>query len=338
MMKKIFIILISSVVLSACHSHRTYFPSDEKLPKVELHIIRFDSALLAMDDTATIYNDVQALYQSYPVFMPVWVEDIIGIPTYDTAYLCQQLPLYLNDTVYGFKQTNAREQELFASVEDIYTPIQEAFSRLVYIDNTIIIPDIYLFISGFNASIMFIDDDIAVGADMYLGSDYEYYNRVVYEYQKYTMRKECIPADVVSAYIFRHYPYAGSQNRLLDNMIYRGKMMYILAQVFPTLPSEEVMGYTKEQWRWCEKYERDIWNLMMDKKDLFKTDNLVLTSYLNDGPFTSEISQESPARIGTWIGWQIVASYMEHNPSVTLQDLLADNDAEHILQSSYYRP
>ena len=76
----------------------------------------------------------------------------------------------------------------------------------------------------------------------------------------------------------------------------------------------------------------------MDKKDLFKTETLVLSSYLNDGPFTSEISQSAPSRLGTWVGWQIVDSYMEHNDTITLQSLIAEPDAEKILEYSHYRP
>lgn len=325
------------VTLSSCHSHRQYFPNEHQLPKVEVDIIRFDSALLATTDS-TIEEDIIRLYRDYPAFMPIFVEDILGIPTSDTLYLCQQLPLFLSDTVYGFRQTNEREKEIFSSVEDIRISLSSAFSRLVYLDSTIVVPTVYLFISGFNASLLFLEDDIAVGADMYLGSDYEFYNKVVYEYQKYTMRKECIPADVVSAFLFRNYPYTGTNNRLLDNLIYRGKMMYFLNQLFPTLPEAEVMGYTQEQWQWCQRYEQDIWHLMMDKKDLFKTESIVLSSYLNDGPFTSEISQDSPARVGTWIGWQIVESFMEHNKEVSLQELITINDAEFILQQSHYRP
>ena len=64
----------------------------------------------------------------------------------------------------------------------------------------------------------------------------------------------------------------------------------------------------------------------------------MLTSYLNDGPFTSEISQQSPGRLGMWVGWRIVESYMNHHPEVTLADLLAENDAQHILEHSYYKP
>lgn len=173
---------------------------------------------------------------------------------------------------------------------------------------------------------------------MYLGSDYPYYNQVVYNYQKQTMRKECIPVDVISAFLFRTLPYTSTKSRLLDQMIYRGKIMYLTAQIFDDQPEYEVMGWTKEQWNWCVHNERAIWHLVMDKRDLFKTESLVLTSYLNDGPFTSEVSQDSPGRLGIWLGWRIVESYMAHNESVTLQDLMAEGDAQKILEQSYYKP
>ena len=76
----------------------------------------------------------------------------------------------------------------------------------------------------------------------------------------------------------------------------------------------------------------------MDKRDLFKTESIVLTSYLNDGPFTAEISQQSPGRLGMWVGWRIVESYMNHHPEVTIEALLADGDAQRILEQSYYKP
>lgn len=304
------------------------------MPPQHVEIVRFDSALLSNGTQP----DITRLYADYPVFMPVFTEDILGIAVDDTAYLAEALPQFLADTLYGFRETNAREQALFADIQDIQRELDGAFTRLCYLYPDIDIPTVCLFVSGFNASIYFADDLIAVGADMYLGSDYEYYNRVVYDYQKQTMRKECIPADVVSAYLFRLLPYTGTKSRLLDQMLYRGKVLYLLSQLFPQLPDYEVMGYTEAQWQWCEKHERAIWHLMMDKRDLFKTESLLLTSYLNDGPFTLEVSQDSPGRLGTWMGWRIAESYMEHNPEVTLQQLMAEGDAQKILEQSFYKP
>jgi hypothetical protein len=336
-MKKIFIIHYSLFILlfCACHNGRSYFPKDIEPEQVEL--VRFDKDLMNVHEQS-VAQDVKVLYDEYPVFMPLWVEDILGIPSADTAYLAQQLPAFLNDTVYGFKATNAREQAVFADVSDIEKSLGKAFSRIRYLYPETEIPSMYLFISGFVTPIFFEDELIGIGADMYLGSDYEYYNRVVYEYQKQTMRKECIPVDVISAYLFRTIPYTSTKSRLLDQMIYRGKVMYLTAQIFDELPGYEVMGWTKEQWDWCVRNERDIWHLVMDKRDLFKTESLVLTSYLNDGPFTSEVSQDAPGRLGIWLGWRIVESYMEHNETVSLQDLMSEPDAQKILEESFYKP
>lgn len=336
-MRKLLYIVVLTLALVSCQRGRQYWPKDNALESQTVDIVRFDNALLNVHE-ATVAQDIRVLYDEFPIFMPVWVEDILGIPSADTAYLEQALPAFLNDTLYGFKQTNAREQELFADITDLQSAVNKAFTRIAYLYPDTEIPALYLFVSGFQTPIYFGDELIGIGADMYLGSDYEYYNRVVYEYQKQTMRKECIPVDVVSAYLFRTLPYTSTKSRLLDQMLYRGKIMYLVSQIFDDLPGYEVMGWTKEQWDWCVKNERAIWHLVMDKRDLFKTESLVLTSYLNDGPFTSEISQDAPGRLGIWLGWRIAQSYMEHNEAVTLQELMAEPDAQKILEQSYYKP
>ena len=341
-MKKGTLFLITLFSLS-CTSHRSFFPKD--LPKCEVQVVRFDSALLNID-TTNISAYVRQLYTDYSSFMPTFCQDILGIDIEDTTYLTQALPLFLNDTLYGFKQTNQKAKEVFDDITSIKKELNIAFARILYLYPQTRIPDIMFFVSGFNASILFynpnpdnyLEEDIAVGVDMYLGSDWEYYNQVVYNYQKQTMRKECIPADVVSAWLFRNIPFESKKNRLIDNMIYRGKIMYLLSLLLPMETEAEVMGYSKQQWQWAKKYEAAIWKLMLDKQDIYKTDSPVLTSYLNDGPFTAEISQESPPRLGTYIGWQIAKSYIENNKSVTLTQLLEENDAQKILEKSHYKP
>ena len=334
-MKKILYIVLFALTLTACQNGRTYFPNDLEMQTVD--IVRFDKAVMNVHE-ATVKEDIRVLYDEYPAFMPLWVEDILGIPAADTAFLVKALPTFLNDTLYGFKQTNAQEQEVFADVNDIEKGLSKAFARIQYLYPEAEIPTLYLFISGFQTPIYFGEELIGIGADMYLGSDYEYYNRVVYEYQKQTMRKECIPVDVISAYLFRTLPYTSTKSRLLEQMIYRGKVMYLVAQIFDELPGYEVMGWTKGQWKWCEKNEEAIWHLVMDKRDLFKSESIMLTSYLNDGPFTAEVSQEAPGRLGVWLGWRIVESYIKHNEEVTLQELIAEGDAQKILENSYYKP
>lgn len=332
---RLWIIGLCTLLFCACQKGRQYWQKDIEPQAIE--IVRFDQALMNVH-ASSVAEDVKVLYEEYPTFMPLWVEDILGIPSADTAYLEKTLPEFLNDTIYGFKETNLKEQKVFADVNDIEKELGKAFARISYLYPETEIPAFYLFISGFQTPIYFGDDLIGIGGDMYLGSDYEYYNRVVYDYQKQTMRKECISVDIISAYLFRTLPYTSDKSRLLDQMLYRGKVMYLVSKIFDQLPGYEIMGWKKEQWNWCVKNEKAIWHLVMDKRDLFKTESLVLTSYLNDGPFTSEVSQESPGRLGIWLGWRIAESYMEHNENVSLQELMAEGDAQKILEESYYKP
>ena len=349
-MRKILSICLVLILVCGCRHERTYFP--QTVEPVAIDFVRFDSAILSLRtagmDTMLYIN---SLYENFEDFMPVFCEDILGIDPADTAYLRSALPKFIDDTLYGFRQTNERVALLFKDISPLKKSVCDAFSKLKYLYPELVLPEVTLFISGFNASVFFWESErdmvdlsgdmpirIAVGTDMYLGQDYEYYNRVVYNYQKQTMRPECIPADIVSAYLFRTFPYTSDKNRLLENMLYRGKLMYLLSAVFPDETEAEVMGYTTEQWQWAKRNEAQIWQSMLDKRDLFKTESPVLSSYLNDGPFTAEVSQDSPPRLGTWVGMQIVRSYMENNPQVTMQELLLDGDAQHILELSKYRP
>ena len=360
MRQKSYLILLLVALFAGCKSGRQYFP--KQVAPAEINILRFDSALLSIDAQGdSVKTDILRLYNEYPDFMGFYSEQILGIEAGDTAFMLEALPKYLTDTIYHFAEVNRQARDCFSNIDGIRSELNAAFSKIKYLYPEWQMPELTFFVSGFNASLLFwessnyqivrqpTDDQIgqnpfntplriAVGVDMYLGTDYEYYNRVVWNYQKQTMRKECIPADVVSAYLFRMLPFTSSKSRLLDNMLYRGKVMYLLSVLFPEQPDYEIMGYSKEQWEWAEKNERGVWQMIVDKRDLWKTESPVLTSYLNDGPFTAEISQDAPPRLGTFIGWHIAESYMENNPDVTMQQLMEEGDAQKVLEMSRYKP
>ena len=77
---------------------------------------------------------------------------------------------------------------------------------------------------------------------------------------------------------------------------------------------------------------------LMEKKQLFSSDWRLITQMVNPAPFTQGFSQDSPGRLGEYIGLQIVKSYMENNRNLTLYDMFAATDAEQLLRDSQYRP
>lgn len=328
-------IVIFSLALCGCENVHRYIPKDVEPIKVE--IVRFDSAQLAIR-VDSVGVGVKKLYADYEEFMPLYMEGILGLPSGDTMYFSELYAQFLIDTVMGFAQTNAKAKVMFENIDSLQESLNTAFTRLHYLYPEWEIPTVYLYVSGFNSSTMYYEDIIGAGVDMYLGSDYPYYHQMVYNYQKQTMRKECIAIDLLNMYMAYNIPYNSNKNRLLEKMIFRGKQMFLLSELLPDEPEWEILGYTKEQWDWCERYEQGIWNRIMEKRDLFKTESVVQASYINDGPFTAEVSQESPGRLGVWVGWQIVDSYMRHNEDVTIQELMLESDAQKVLENSYYKP
>ena len=144
--------------------------------------------------------------------------------------------------------------------------------------------------------------------------------------------------DVVSATLFRYFGFDGMNNALIDNMLHRGKVIYLLSVFMPDKKMNDIIGYTTKQWKWAEQYEEEIWKTIVGKKHLFSTDMQLISKYMNDAPFTSLVSQDSPGRLGTWIGWRIIKSYMERNENVTLEQLMKENNYRKILEQSHYRP
>jgi len=321
-------------LLSSC-SRNNRFKIDTNENRVNVKIHRFDKDLLTLD-TASMKAGVKRLYSKYPDFLPEFVYNVLDTTAADTNAVSHEFQKFLTDKT--FTQVNKKTLQTFDDVSDIEKKISDAFTYIHFYFPEVKLPEIYFYVSGFNRSIMMNDKFIAVGTDLYLGSDYPAYKDYTYEYMLFNMRRECVATDLVSATLFRMFVMNSSEYRLLDNMLFRGKVMYLLSVFMPNEKLEDIMGYSDEQWKWTKKNEKEIWATIIDQKHLFSTDLQLIRKYMNDAPFTAPVSQESPGRLGTWIGWQIVESYMNRNTKVSLTDLMKDSNYQKILEESGYRP
>jgi len=320
--------------LTGC-KQRNRFAIDVDKHRVEVNINRFDKALISLD-TSKMHDEIVRLYEEFPDFFPVFISNILFIDPSDTLRVVEYIREFLSDD--EFSGVNQAVLEQFADVSDIERLFSTAYTYIRYYFPEIVLPEIYFFVSGFNMSIIMADNIIAMGADKYLGSDFPLYQQITYRYMLINMNRENIAPDLISALLFRSFPMRSSHNRLIDNMLHRGKVMYLLSIFMPDVKDEFLIGYSTEQIRWSRRYERNIWAAMIDQKDLFSTDRFTIGQYVNEAPFTNRISPDSPGRIGTWIGWQIVRSYMQRNQHATLRDLVNTTEYQELLENSGYRP
>lgn len=337
LIKKYLPIALLTVLAVSCGKQERFFPKE--MTPVKIEIVRMDSAILNLPtDSAGIEEGIDILCKEQTQGIQIFSEDVLGIYDENFDELASELLGFLNDTVYGFKEINKLVKEEFADVSDIQKDFDEAFTRLHYLYPEWQLPTLYFMVSGFTSNAWGRENQVfVIGTDMYMGKDFPYYNNVVYEYQKKQMERENIAVHVVRTYIDQFF-FDKAGNRMIDRILYEGRLCYMMQQVMPGKTKAQIMGYTDEEIRWCEKFEKQIWGVICDKQDLFTTNRITIGSYVNDGPFTSEVSQESPARLGIWVGWRIVESYMKNHPEMSLQQMMELEDSQIILQESKYRP
>src|SRR4030095_3734969 len=109
---------------------------------------------------------------------------------------------------------------------------------------------------------------------------------------------------------------------LIEQMVDKGKRLYVLDRLLPFTPDTLKLGYTQNQLKGCLSNEGAIWNFFVENNLLYETDPMKIKAYRNDGPTTPELGDQSPGFICLFTGRQIVKSYMEKFPNTRLQDLL----------------
>ena len=123
-------------------------------------------------------------------------------------------------------------------------------------------------------------------------------------------------------------------------MIYNGKIMYFMDMILPNVADTTKIGYSTAQLKWCKEFQSKIWAYFLEENLLYESDFPKIQKYLTEAPFTPGLGEknESAPKLAVWTGWQIVREYMDKHPEVTLPELMADNDAQKILNESKYRP
>jgi hypothetical protein len=133
------------------------------------------------------------------------------------------------------------------------------------------------------------------------------------------------------------FPYNASNNNLVEEMIEKGKRLYVLDKLLPTTPDTLKLGYTSQQLEGCFQNEALIWNYFVKNDLLYNKESTVTQLYIKDGPKTPELGDGAPGYIGLFVGRQLVRSYMKNHPEVSLQQLIKTSNQE-ILNNGGYKP
>ena len=299
---------------------------------IDINISRYEQDLFNMD-TRNMAAGFKALYGKYP-------ENIIANGAWNNTAMLQSIKGFVSDPVIKeiYKDTEAKYADL-SDFENIITPALTLY--LTHFPNEKV-PDFCTLVSGIDfqmPSVFGYENTIFICLDMYMGKGYKQYAQAgMPKYIAARCEKKYMATDCFSkALVYKHLPDK-TLITLLDNMIYAGKKMLFTQTMFPNVEPQDILGYTKEQYNWAVSHESSVWHYLVEKNLVYDKSEDVARRMVDESPFTRDFGNDSPGRIGVFIGFQIVQSYMKTHPGTTLKDLMKMTDSQKILKESGYKP
>lgn len=295
--------------------------TEKEIEKVEVdfEVIRFDEKFA--EATPETLPDLKA---EYPYLFPKQYGDEVW-----EEKLTDTIQLELNSEVAkAFPDFSREEDEL-----------HRFFQHIKYYFPDFETPDVVTITSevDYKNKVVIAEDKLFISLDTYLGEDHHFYIGLQ-EYLKKNFRRSQILPDVAQAYAEKYVPRPQART-FLAHMIYYGKMLYLKDLWVPFRSDADKIGYTPEELQWAENNEEQIWRHFVDKELIFDTDSELYTRFLYPAPFSKfylALDNESPDRLGQYIGWQIIRKYMDRN-EVPVEKML-QTDAETIFNNANYKP
>ena len=255
-------------------------------------------------------------------------------------------PKEFTDSVSFIKIKDKQEQELFTETQKLYkdfsfveNQLSLLFKHVKYYNPKFTAPNVITMLTNidYDNRMIYVDSLLLISLDVYLGNKHQFYGDYPM-YIKENNTRDHIVVDAAKSIIDQQVPF-GVDRSFVGKMIYEGKKMYLLDVYVPLIPDAIKIGYAQDKFNWATANEEEVWMYFIDQKLLFSTDTKLNKRFLENAPFSKFYREQdnlSPGKIGVWVGWQIVRSYMEDN-DVSLQELLKINESD-LFNKSKYKP
>ena len=318
MMKRILFAFFLFLSLISCDSASKKEKEIEKV-SVDFKTIRFDRLFAEAKP-----QSLPQLKHEFPFLFPQQYPDSVWVNK-----MKDTLQLEINREV-------AKKYPDFSEFEDQFYSL---FQHVKYYFPDFKVPNVITVTSevDYKNKTIYTGDYLFVSLDTYLGEDHKFYIGIV-EYFKRNFTEDQIVLDAANSIAEKYVPRAKSRT-FLAQMIYYGKLLYLKDIWLPQQSNWRKIGYTEAQWQFAEENEEMIWRYFVDNELIFDTDSNLAPRFLYPAPFSKfylSLDAETPDRLGQYIGWEMVKSYMDKN-EVSIKQML-QADAETIFNNANYKP
>lgn len=298
-------------------------------------LVRFEK-LVFSTAAANLADSIHLNYNQLTPFFNLYNEEVIKIGPDSLNGFTTQLKNFTNDSI--IKQVYSDVSKMDGTFQQCCQEIGVALSKLSSITKNTKPVLLVTYISGFNQAFIALPGCLGIGLDMFMGADSPYYQELgIPAYIRKGMNPTNLPADGVRARLYSLLPEPSPEGGFLDRMIFEGKLYYLSQKLLQGMSDENNFHYTESEVKWCLEHEEAMWKYLAEQKILFSSDRLTIRKFMEEAPFTRDFGNESPGKLGVWIGYRIVSSYMKQTGS-GMEVLIGKTDAREILSQSKYHP
>jgi hypothetical protein len=308
--------------------------------KINLTTERFEKDFF--DTTTTnLLTYLKQINSSSPSFVENYLTRILSV---DPSWPPDTAAAYVNNFIKSYRPLYDSAEKVFND----FTPYQEEIKKGLqfvnyYFPEYKLPKKIITYIGpadGFGDILG--EDALIVGLQHHLGKNYSLYKTTFVQetYPEYISRRfepGYISVNCMKNIVNDLYPEKEDDKPLVNQMIEKGKRLYLLGKFLPLTDEYKLIGYSADQLKDSYSHEAVIWDLFIKNSLLQVTDKNTIKNYLDESPKTQELGEGAPGNIGSFAGWQIVKKYMQKKPAATLQELM-NSDSEIIFQETKYKP
>ncbi len=314
------VLFVLSLIFSGCDSNR--FETNISDVSLNMNFINLDSILKKASK-----NELMELRNEYIINKSDVLDYNIGYclrinKDDDTAFFNGINRFYSNAYIQDLERSITK-QNILSNERKLN--VINGFKRLkVLFPNGKIPKSIYQINSSFSSSVFSTEKEIAIGIERYLGPENKLIKQLpsqeFYNWIKESMHAEYLERDVIAAWLMTNYIEETTEN-YASEMIRWGKILFITRVCLPEQDERIILRYNKKQFDWAQNSTKSIWKYLVENEVLFKIDEETRMNLLKEGPYTTGLPEESPDRIGQFMGYQIVSNYMNEK-EISLKELI----------------
>ncbi|MEO6135074.1 MAG: hypothetical protein ABIP35_07970 [Ginsengibacter sp.] len=348
-MKQFMFLVIGSLFFISCNNQKNI--PDVSSIEIRLETKRFEQDFFSMD-TSHLTESIGNLYKKYPHFTQDFIFNILGLDPDSLLISGNDQQRAVRLFIHDYQPIKDSADIIFKNFNKETAEIKKAFQFVKYYFPKYKLPtSIITFIGPLNANFqtsfgtqgdILTPDALGIGLQLHLGNNFSFYKsragqEIYPDYISNNFDAAHISVNSMRNIIDDMYPDKSNGRPLIEQIVERGRKMYLLTQFLPNNPDYINMGYTETQMKATYENEAVIWNFFLSNDLLNNSEQDMIKNYIGESPKTREFGDDSPGNLGTFSGLQIVRKYVNKFPETKLEELMKMAPAE-IYSVSKYKP